>query len=441
MNKYLAISKKIKKLKISDFENHGLFWEHPTNVMIFKYYESKSISESHDYTHLNLFKRIYLSLLFFKKVRIIDFKEICVTIATLLSRDKENVFYYFDNFDLKVEEKKINPYLYHPDDKSTKLIYVLGEFEKKNEDFVRIDLLVSFLKSIRPYKQLNIKLLVELKKNLENSCANKVMTDLNEIYNLYRAFKLLFTFYKPKVINIYDSYNIYNLALIAACKKKNIKIIEHQHGIFSPFHFGYYYKFSSLRAKDFVSDIFQSYTPEIIEWCKPNWNFPPQITINKSSPSYKNWEHFASRSSNSIIKKIRENNNKIVLFTFTDNIQPWVLNSIHKMLEIGCFLYLRPHPRYSESITDTLIKQFKNSKSIDFEVCSSISIFELFQNVDYVISDTSSTLVDSIGFCKHIICTSAIGSELYFKPYIHKKMINIKTDNDQLIQYILTSDV
>ena len=64
----------------------------------------------------------------------------------------------------------------------------------------------------------------------------------------------------PKVVFLVVAYE--NKALVAACKKMNIEIIELQHGTISPYHLGYSYPENTMKFNDEIKDI--EYFPDKI---------------------------------------------------------------------------------------------------------------------------------------------------------------------------------
>lgn len=95
-----------------------------------------------------------------------------------------------------------------------------------------------------------IRELFGLKFNLEELCREAI-----------KAFKLQYNFYnkilkkrKPKQIYIVVSYG--QQPLIAAAKDNNIKVIELQHGVITPYHLGYNFPYYTEEIKYFPDELY-----------------------------------------------------------------------------------------------------------------------------------------------------------------------------------------
>ena len=76
----------------------------------------------------------------------------------------------------------------------------------------------------------------------------------------YRKYLELLEKRKPKQVYLVVAYE--NKALVAACKEKNIEIIELQHGTISPYHLGYSYPKNTMKLNNQIKEI--EYFPDKI---------------------------------------------------------------------------------------------------------------------------------------------------------------------------------
>ena len=155
--------------------------------------------------------------------------------------------------------------------------YLNQHFRNKNnikENHVRFNdriLLGSFIHKSRnrgklPFTEEENQLINAVKEELE--AAFKIEIDLfrimeDHILNFqydYKKYIELLQKKNPKLVFLVVAYE--NKALVAACKKMNIEIIELQHGTISPYHLGYSYPENTRKFNDEIKEI--EYFPDKI---------------------------------------------------------------------------------------------------------------------------------------------------------------------------------
>ena len=269
----------------------------------------------------------------------------------------------------------------------------------------------------------------------------------------------------PKCVFLVVAYE--NKALVAACKKMNIEIIELQHGTISPYHLGYSYPENTMKLNDEIMPI--EYFPDKILSFGDYWKnaCPFPIEENKIfSMGFPYFEENSKRYTKIAAEKIDENNeNKQILFISqgvigkylsqlayetaqninnenndasnqndnpqNDNPQNDNYQFIYK-LHPGEYGTWRENYEYLIKATN----EFNNFKVIDE---SQPPLYELFAKSHYQIGAFSTAIYEGLAFnCKTFII-DVPGVE-YLDDLIEKNIVKKVKNSEELIDYIIKDE-
>lgn len=433
----------------NSFNYKGLNWAHPIRVSIFNHFSDRFIQDSSDFSNQVESNSINLSIIKKNKKEssirifcaiIIFTHKLMFLLLVILKKNRKKINFYFDNFDVQYESKYFNPY--------SDNLSINGDFinicyslkgQKKDTYFKYFDTTSHYKLYLRfcATKDIDTTFLSPLQNVINNDCLERVINDVNQINSHYGYFKLILSTIRPIEVYLYDSYNIYSLALIAACNSKGIKVIEQQHGIISPLHLGYYYNNNNPTYANFLCSEFHHYTSQDVEWTKKNWLVSPRPIKIKESAAVTIWKRYFNMNSSSInqLKEISANKIVISIGLTIEPLPEW-LEKFLRELDESYLVLIRQHPRYKYKTADYVKKICYAIKNAESEISTSIPLFSLFSISNYFISDGSSTLVDSLSFDLRPIVISEDYAETLFKPYVDSNLIFVALDTNQINKLI-----
>ena len=144
----------------------------------------------------------------------------------------------------------------------------------------------------------------------EKQLINAVKNELESIFNIeidlfriiedhilnfqydYKKYIELLQKRKPKQVFLVVAYE--NKALVAACKKMNIEIIELQHGTISPYHLGYSYPENTMKINNEIKEI--EYFPDKILSFGDYWQNSSNFPIDKENIISMGFPYFEENS-------------------------------------------------------------------------------------------------------------------------------------------------
>ena len=256
----------------------------------------------------------------------------------------------------------------------------------------------------------------------------------------------------PKVVFLVVAYE--NKALVAACKKMNIEIIELQHGTISPYHLGYSYPENTMKINDEIKEI--EYFPDKIlsfgDYWKNSSHFPidKENIISMGFPYFeensKTYMKMAENKENNENNENEEANLKQMLFISQGVIGKYLSKLAYEIAqnienkedeENYNFIY-KLHPgeygTWKENY-DYLTKasnEFDNFTVIDK---SEPPLYELFAKSDYQVGAFSTAIYEGLAFnCKTFII-DVPGVE-YLDDLIDKNIVKKVKNSEELINYI-----
>jgi hypothetical protein len=480
MNRIAVLSKIYKTLNnnvvLNDFRYRDLNWVHAIRILIFNYEYKKytinysgGINREEPYIFrnsnrisnigklYNRIKKLWISTIFksvFRKIRgacrllnnalkLLKFYVYANYIRIFKKADAVN--FMLDNFDVKYGDFYYNPYSDNINLKQNVVNLCLPVWGKndqtKNARFkpliigeIRAAYAQIFLRNMgTDYLFLN-----PLREILDEVAFKDLQLNIKEVYRNYLFFIFVLRQIKPKQIFLYDSFNKYSLGLIAAGKTLGIQTIEQQHGVIYPLHPGYCYNYSHEGQTDFICHQLHYYTPPLINEAKKGWSFHPELIEIPSSPAIQVWSKFKDTSEDSNLQKlkIRVSGLKVVTLGLGNELLPdWIVNSLLDLTD-EYFVCFRLHPRYSNVNRNQIMELKKKIPNSDFEISSSISLFDLLETSDFFLSDGSTTILDALQFKLRCICFSDVFADSIFQPYIRQNLLLLATTSEQLIKIL-----
>ena len=280
----------------------------------------------------------------------------------------------------------------------------------------------------------------------------RIMEDhiLNFQYD-YKKYIELLQRKNPKVVFLVVAYE--NKALVAACKKMNIEIIELQHGTISPYHLGYSYPENTRKFDGEIKEI--EYFPDKILSFGDYWKNACPFPIDSENIISMGFPYFEENSKTYMKiadKKDNEpNDQKQILFISQGVIGKYLselayetASNIHENNDSQNFKFIyKLHPgeygTWKENY-DYLTKandEFDNFTVIDK---SEPPLYELFAKSHYQIGAFSTAIYEGLAFnCKTFII-DVPGVE-YLDDLIDKDIVKKVKSSEELINYITNENI
>lgn len=290
----------------------------------------------------------------------------------------------------------------------------------------------------------------------------RIMEDhiLNFQYD-YKKYIELLQRKKPKVVFLVVAYE--NKALLAACKKMNIEIIELQHGTISPYHLGYSYPENTMKFNGELKEI--EYFPDKILSFGDYWKNACPFPIDSENIISMGFPYFEENSKTYM--KIAEDKNskegndqktekKQILFISQGVIGKYLselayetalnMNKNNENNEDNAqnynFIY-KLHPgeygtwKENYDYLTKAVNEFDNFTVINK---SEPPLYELFAESHYQIGAFSTAIYEGLAFnCKTFII-DVPGVE-YLDDLIDKDIVKKVNSSEELINYINNENI
>ena len=244
---------------------------------------------------------------------------------------------------------------------------------------------------------------------------------------------------KPKLIFLVVAYE--NKALVAACKKLKIEIIELQHGTISPYHLGYSYPKNTMKLNDSLKEI-EYFPDKILSFCD-YWQKACPFPIESDRIITMGFPYF-EENSRSFMKTADEAKNKSqilfisqgVIGKYLSKLAYELAEELNKTYDNYSFIY-KLHPgeygTWMENY-DYLNKAVKFDNFIVIDK-SEPPLYELFAKSAYQIGAFSTAIYEGLAFnCKTFII-DVPGVE-YLDDLIDKNIVKKVNDSAELIDYL-----
>ncbi|MBR5503378.1 MAG: sialyltransferase [Methanobrevibacter sp.] len=279
----------------------------------------------------------------------------------------------------------------------------------------------------------------------------------------YRKYLELLEKRKPKQVYLVVAYE--NKALVAACKEKNIEIIELQHGTISPYHLGYSYPKNTMKLNNQIKEI--EYFPDKILSFGDYWQNSASFPIESDRIISMGFPYFEENSKTYMKmadkKETEEKESKQILFISQGVIGKYLSEMAYELVkELNSqnnekntaeknaennlennvknnnytFIY-KLHPGEYGTWRENYeylnkANEFENFKVIDK---SEPPLYELFAKSKYQIGAFSTAIYEGLAFnCKTFII-DVPGVE-YLDDLIDKNIVKKVNDSEELIKYI-----
>ena len=261
---------------------------------------------------------------------------------------------------------------------------------------------------------------------------------------------------KPKQVFLVVAYE--NKALVAACKKMGIEIIELQHGTISPYHLGYSYPENTMKINNEIKEI--EYFPDKILSFGDYWKNSCPFPIDKeniismgfpyfeeNSKTYMKIAENKNKGNDEENKENGETNQKQMLFISQGVIGKYLsklayeiaknINSANNNDKNYNFIY-KLHPgeygtwKENYDYLTKAVTEFNNFTVIDK---SEPPLYELFAKSNYQVGAFSTAIYEGLAFyCKTFII-DVPGVE-YLDDLIDKDIVKKVKNSEELINYI-----
>ena len=261
----------------------------------------------------------------------------------------------------------------------------------------------------------------------------------------------------PKVVFLVVAYE--NKALVAACKKMNIEIIELQHGTISPYHLGYSYPENTMKFNDEIKDI--EYFPDKILSFGDYWKNACPFPIDSENIISMGFPYFEENSKTYMEISEEKNNEPIaqkqilfisqgvigkylskLAYETASNIKENNENNENNNSQKYKFIY-KLHPgeygtwKENYDYLTKAVNEFDNFTVIDK---SEPPLYELFAKSHYQIGAFSTAIYEGLAFnCKTFII-DVPGVE-YLDDLIDKDIVKKVKSSEELINYINNGNI
>ncbi|MBO7443331.1 MAG: sialyltransferase [Methanobrevibacter sp.] len=339
--------------------------------------------------------------------------------------------------------------------------------ENIKENHVRFNdriLLGSFIHKTRnrgklPFTDDEKQLINKVKEELE--AAFKIEIDLfrimeDHILNFqydYAKYIELLKAKNPKVVFLVVAYE--NKALVAACKKMNIEIIELQHGTISPYHLGYSYPENTMKLDGEIKEI--EYFPDKILSFGDYWKNACPFPIDGENIISMGFPYFEENSKTYMKIAEEKQKDKQILFISqgvigkylsklayetASNINENNENNENNNSQKYKFIY-KLHPgeygtwKENYDYLTKAVNEFDNFTVINK---SEPPLYELFAKSHYQIGAFSTAIYEGLAFnCKTLII-DVPGVE-YLDDLINKDIVKKVKSSEELINYINNENI
>ena len=342
-----------------------------------------------------------------------------------------------------------------------------SNIKENNVKFNDRILLGSFIHKTRnrgklPFTEDEKQLINTVKEEIET--AFKIEIDLfrimeNHILNFqydYKKYIELLQRKNPKVIFLVVAYE--NKALVAACKKMNIEIIELQHGTISPYHLGYSYPENTRKFDGEIKEI--EYFPDKILSFGDYWKNACPFPIDNENIISMGFPYFEENSKTYMEigedkNSEEENNEKTdyqqVLFISQGVIGKYLselayetASNINENNDSQNFKFIyKLHPgeygtwKENYDYLTKAVNEFNNFTVIDK---SEPPLYELFARSHYQIGAFSTAIYEGLAFnCKTFII-DVPGVE-YLDDLIDRDIVKKVKSSEELINYINNENI
>ena len=343
--------------------------------------------------------------------------------------------------------------------------YLNQHFRNKNnikENHVRFNdriLLGSFIHKSRnrgklPFTEDEKQLINTIKEELE--AAFKIEIDLfriieDHILNFqydYKKYIELLQKKNPKLVFLVVAYE--NKALVAACKKMNIEIIELQHGTISPYHLGYSYPENTRKFNDEIKEI--EYFPDKILSFGDYWKNACPFPIDSENIISMGFPYFEENSKTYMEIAEKKDNEQIgqqqilfisqgVIGKYLSKLAYETASNINESQNYNFIYKLHPGEygtwRENYDYLTKAVDEFDNFTVIDK---SEPPLYELFAESHYQIGAFSTAIYEGLAFnCKTFII-DVPGVE-YLDDLIDKDIVKKVKNREELINYINNENI
>ena len=252
---------------------------------------------------------------------------------------------------------------------------------------------------------------------------------------------------KPKAVFLVVAYE--NKALVAACKKMNIEIIELQHGTISPYHLGYSYPENTRKLHNEIKEI--EYFPDKILSFGDYWKNASYYPIEPEKIISMGFPYFEENSETYMGMMEEELNqgtdDKQILFISQGVIGKYLsklayetaenINDENNHTQNYQFIY-KLHPgeygtwQENYDFLNKAVNEFGNFIVIDE---SQPPLYELFAKSNYQVGAFSTAIYEGLAFnCKTFII-DVPGVE-YLDDLIEKDIVKKVKNSEELINYL-----
>ena len=343
--------------------------------------------------------------------------------------------------------------------------YLNQHFRNKNnikENHVRFNdriLLGSFIHKTRnrgklPFTEDEKQLINTVKEELE--AAFKIEIDLfriieDHILNFqydYKKYIELLQKKNPKLVFLVVAYE--NKALVAACKKMNIEIIELQHGTISPYHLGYSYPENTMKFNNEIKEI--EYFPDKILSFGDYWKNACSFPIDSENIISMGFPYFEENSKTYMKIAEKKDNEQIgqqqilfisqgVIGKYLSKLAYETASNINESQNYNFIYKLHPGEygtwRENYDYLTKAVDEFDNFTVIDK---SEPPLYELFAESHYQIGAFSTAIYEGLAFnCKTFII-DVPGVE-YLDDLIDKNIVKKVKNSEELINYINNENI
>ena len=343
--------------------------------------------------------------------------------------------------------------------------YLNQHFRNKNnikENHVKFNdriLLGSFLHKTRnrgklPFTEDEKQLINTVKEELES--AFKIEIDLfrimeDHILNFqydYKKYIELLQKKNPKLVFLVVAYE--NKALVAACKKMNMEIIELQHGTISPYHLGYSYPENTRKFNNEIKEI--EYFPDKILSFGDYWKNACPFPIDSENIIPMGFPYFEENSKTYMKIAEKKDNEQIgqkqilfisqgVIGKYLSKLAYETASNINDSQNYNFIYKLHPGEygtwRENYDYLTKAVDEFENFTVIDK---SKPQLYELFAKSHYQIGAFSTAIYEGLAFnCKTFII-DVPGVE-YLDDLIDKDIVKKVKNSEELINYINNENI
>ena len=261
----------------------------------------------------------------------------------------------------------------------------------------------------------------------------------------------------PKVVFLVVAYE--NKALVAACKKMNIEIIELQHGTISPYHLGYSYPENTMKFNDEIKDI--EYFPDKILSFGDYWKNACPFPIDSENIISMGFPYFEENSKTYMEISEEKNNEPIaqkqilfisqgvigkylskLAYETASNIKENNENNENNNSQNFKFIY-KLHPgeygtwKENYDYLTKAVNEFDNFTVIDK---SEPPLYELFAKSHYQIGAFSTAIYEGLAFNCRTFIIDVPGVE-YLDDLIDKDIVKKVKSSEELINYINNENI